>query len=540
MPNVQTRLDVRANEKVEIRLGSMGEESGRPRKRVKLVFSDVARKDTIKPDSNGSAEAIAANYPKRKGYYRGLEVALKPGNEMQLVVRRAVELVNVMPPPRRLSLVSANTEDWQRSTRETVRRIDREQSREGHRGTLTVISRHTSNTENARPSINRERAPENLVEEEDVQQLAPMGSVFGTLLQGDDNEADLNEKQKKNSDNVAVTDDSAADTAETELEREEQLENTAFEELIAQRKSEILASEGVEQTALVVAPQGCTLEDLPRHMKKYYNQRYNFFSRFDEGILLDKEGWYSVTCEEIAEHIARRFTSVALDVIVDVYSGVGGNTIQFARIYPEVIALDIDHNRIELMKHNANIYGVRNRIVCRQGDAVEVLQLLKHELAGQRVGIFMSPPWGGPGYIDEESYDVSGFKEALVAAKEVTSCVAMLVPKNIDRENVKAVFGDCEIEFNVITRWNKVKCATIYFGELAQPEVENAYGETETGDMGMQSGWLPHFPSEYYFPTAAPERKKKKRKRKPKKAKKKAAENATATPDIGSAHEESL
>lgn len=39
------------------------------------------------------------------------------------------------------------------------------------------------------------------------------------------------------------------------------------------------------------------------------------------------EGWFSVTPEKIAEHIADR---CRCDVIVDAFCGVGGNTIQFA------------------------------------------------------------------------------------------------------------------------------------------------------------------------------------------------------------------
>jgi len=39
------------------------------------------------------------------------------------------------------------------------------------------------------------------------------------------------------------------------------------------------------------------------------------------------EGWFSVTPEKIAEHIADR---CRCDVVVDAFCGVGGNTIQFA------------------------------------------------------------------------------------------------------------------------------------------------------------------------------------------------------------------
>lgn len=44
------------------------------------------------------------------------------------------------------------------------------------------------------------------------------------------------------------------------------------------------------------------------------------------------EGWFSVTPERIAEHIAQRIhhSHVHVDVVVDAFCGVGGNAIQFA------------------------------------------------------------------------------------------------------------------------------------------------------------------------------------------------------------------
>jgi methylase of polypeptide subunit release factors len=38
---------------------------------------------------------------------------------------------------------------------------------------------------------------------------------------------------------------------------------------------------------------------------KYWDQRYRLFSRFDKGVRMDAESWYSVTPESIAQHIAQ-------------------------------------------------------------------------------------------------------------------------------------------------------------------------------------------------------------------------------------------
>ena len=48
------------------------------------------------------------------------------------------------------------------------------------------------------------------------------------------------------------------------------------------------------------AAQPWASQGLPRWLWKYWLQRYTLFSRFDEGVALDEEGWYSVTPEAIA------------------------------------------------------------------------------------------------------------------------------------------------------------------------------------------------------------------------------------------------
>lgn len=61
---------------------------------------------------------------------------------------------------------------------------------------------------------------------------------------------------------------------------------------------------------------------------KYWCQRYLLFSRFDDGIRMDEEGWFSVTPESLARHHAIRCDG---GIIVDCFTGAGGNAIQFAQ-----------------------------------------------------------------------------------------------------------------------------------------------------------------------------------------------------------------
>jgi trimethylguanosine synthase len=193
---------------------------------------------------------------------------------------------------------------------------------------------------------------------------------------------------------------------------------------------------------------------------KYWLQRYRLFSRFDEGIMMDKEAWYSVTPEKIAQHIAER---CACDVIVDAFCGVGGNAIQFAATCNHVIAIDIDPKKIEMAKHNAQIYGVDGRIEFIVGDYMQLAPSLKADV------VFLSPPWGGPNYLQAEKYDLNsmipnGF-EIFKVSQKITQNIAYFLPRNTDAEQLMELSGDgesCEVEQHYLN--DKLKMITVYFG----------------------------------------------------------------------------
>lgn len=65
-----------------------------------------------------------------------------------------------------------------------------------------------------------------------------------------------------------------------------------------------------------------------------------------------------------------------------------------------VVAIDIDPKKIEMAKHNANVYGVSDRIEFIVGDYLQLCQSLKADV------VFLSPPWGGPEYMKDEVYDL--------------------------------------------------------------------------------------------------------------------------------------
>jgi len=124
-----------------------------------------------------------------------------------------------------------------------------------------------------------------------------------------------------------------------------------------------------------------------------------YFSLYDEGCLLDEEGWYSVTPERVANQIAER---CRCDTILDAFCGVGGNAIAFAKTCERVIALDTNPTRLALARHNAIIYGVADRIEFILADYLSFARsyLSLPSTSNRKIDVvFLSPPWGGPSYL---------------------------------------------------------------------------------------------------------------------------------------------
>ncbi len=65
-----------------------------------------------------------------------------------------------------------------------------------------------------------------------------------------------------------------------------------------------------------------------------------------------------------------------------------------------MIAIDIDPVKLECARHNAEIYGVADRIQFIEGDYMKLAPSLKADV------VFLSPPWGGPEYLNAEVFDL--------------------------------------------------------------------------------------------------------------------------------------
>eukprot|EP00871_Galdieria_phlegrea_P003207 jgi/Galph1/3888/GphlegSOOS_G2510.1 len=203
----------------------------------------------------------------------------------------------------------------------------------------------------------------------------------------------------------------------------------------------------------------------PEVHPKYLAQRFRLFSLFDEGIRLsDPESWYSVLPEKIAAHVASR---CRCDVLADPFAGAGGSTIQFAKTCNFVIAIDIVPSKVYDAKHNAQIYGVADKVDFIIGDAFQLFP----GLAKKVDVMFLAPPWGGPDYENGDFFDFKRFvydiSTVLDAATRVTPNVAISLPRTCSPRHIAElvpVGQFLEVEYNYLN--DKCKTITVYLGNL--------------------------------------------------------------------------
>lgn len=251
---------------------------------------------------------------------------------------------------------------------------------------------------------------------------------------------------------------------------------------------------------------------------KFWSQRRRLFTRFDEGIQLDKESWYSVTPEAIANHISAYLVGNREDAIVlDAFCGCGGNAIAFAKMESVklVVCVDKDQEKLKMAAANASIYGIpKEKMIFIHDNAGRVLSLYENrkrsstpatskttgdEAKGEsfKIGgiellpetidcVFLSPPWGGMDYakvgkrnytlqcikIDgiEENSEMDGEDILNGAAKALgqDAPLALFLPKNINgvalgRSLLRAGYTcPLVLEKNVLN--GKLKTVTAYIG----------------------------------------------------------------------------
>ncbi|WAR55892.1 hypothetical protein PtB15_6B636 [Puccinia triticina] len=238
----------------------------------------------------------------------------------------------------------------------------------------------------------------------------------------------------------------------------------------AVRQAMALAAAGQPQLIPCSAPPPAKRNDLPESMQKYWAQRKRLFSRFDEGIKMDRESWYSVTPEAIAQQIAAR---AKCKLLVDGFCGAGGNTIQFALTCDQVIAIDIDPNKIRLARANAAVYGVAHKIRFVCADFRHWIDALEPAVAAA-IDYLERPadaPADEPHFFSLAALHPEHGHALFHRVRSITDRIVFFLPRHTDLRDLAALVpagpsGAKTIEVEENWLGAKCKALSVYFGPL--------------------------------------------------------------------------
>ncbi|SJM86218.1 related to Trimethylguanosine synthase [Zygosaccharomyces bailii] len=264
------------------------------------------------------------------------------------------------------------------------------------------------------------------------------------------------------------------------------------------RKQHKLLERLYERDSFLVQPNQVVKN---RKLIKYWSKRNSLFSKFNERpIYLTEELWYSVTPEKIAKFVAK-FARVCLPnakKVLDVFCGAGGNTIQLALEFERVYGVDWSMEHLYCTHRNAEAYGVSDNIWLKYGS----WEIIAKKGRFNKIGIdflFGSPPWGGPQYLRESTYDLEkllqpmGITQMLQSMISITPNIMLFLPRNSNLEQVSSatrqvfgVRGQCRVVYvkedgflkGILCMWGDalVKAG----GEEEEPDEENTCKKKDT------------------------------------------------------------
>ncbi|KAK1072302.1 putative diacylglycerol O-acyltransferase tgs1 [Friedmanniomyces endolithicus] len=218
-------------------------------------------------------------------------------------------------------------------------------------------------------------------------------------------------------------------------------------------------------------------EEVPWEISKYWHQRHNIFSKYDDGIWMTHDAWFGVTPEPVATRIASDIAAASpasKTILVDAFAGAGGNTIAFALSgrWKQIFAIEKDPVVLACAKHNAEVYGVAKKIFWICGDAfTEIPKRLKQ--VGKSAVVFGSPPWGGPTYTDYEVFDLNVMGPYTLpflysSLSAITPDVVLYLPRTSDlRQLAKHAKPGEMLKVTHYCMHGASKALCVYFGSFA-------------------------------------------------------------------------
>jgi len=130
------------------------------------------------------------------------------------------------------------------------------------------------------------------------------------------------------------------------------------------------------------------------------NKFFPFNENFNK-LKYDIEGLWSITLPNDADIISNIVFNNINDnnkIIIDAMASIGGNTISFSKFFKNIISIEINEKRYNILKNNLECYNIYNVILIND-NCINKLNI-DYDI------IFFDPPWGGPGYKSKKKINI--------------------------------------------------------------------------------------------------------------------------------------
>ncbi len=192
----------------------------------------------------------------------------------------------------------------------------------------------------------------------------------------------------------------------------------------------------------------------------------------EDFLVGDEDGLKVTNSPVVAKHVAERLREcVGLVNILEVCCGIGSTTIELAKVFPKVFAVDINPKRIEFAKKNILSAGLSN-VEFFSEDIFE--ENLFRALSSKKIDVVHTDvEWTTTGiYGQDHATDIekttpNTSKLFQYLQKGFTENICMRLPKSINREQLRNL-ANCEIE--EVYKNGELKFIYVY-GQLARKPI---------------------------------------------------------------------
>lgn len=195
---------------------------------------------------------------------------------------------------------------------------------------------------------------------------------------------------------------------------------------------------------LLISEQNINL--YPR-LKRYWN----ILEETEKKFVFDPEGLWSYTPQLLATEIASQIPG---NHMIDLFCGVGGNAIGFAKAGKRIDAVDSCHNRLSMAKINSLKANVFDKINFHYADAHSFISNLSEVDT-----IFMDPPWGGEKHRYLAQFCFKHFfgdiKALLWQCFEIAKDVILKLPFNFNTDELQSFGRKVKIVSHYIPEYDK-------------------------------------------------------------------------------------